>query len=146
MANPAARLDDDEIDADRECRQTDAVRQPVGKQPPDRRPEMRPLPMVETLVGEAEVAPSAPAHLDDDELARRPMVDGDDVQLAPADPDIPSKDEPAIGRQAIRDEALGGISAVLEGRPHPATISAGPSLPLIPLSGDCLEHREIGGV
>ena len=74
--------------------------------------------MVETLVGEAEVAPPAPTHLDDDELRRRPVVDGDDVQLAPADPDIPSKDEPAIVSQAIRDEALGGISAVLEGRPH----------------------------
>ena len=75
------------------------------------------LAVVHGLLGQPEVAPSAPAHLDDDERPRRAGIDGDDVQLVAADTDGPREDRPAGGDQAVDDDLLRGIARPALGRP-----------------------------
>ena len=63
-----ARVDRDEVDAQRQPRQRRAVGERAGlEQRADRPAERQPLAVVERLLGQPEVPPAAPAHLDDDQ-------------------------------------------------------------------------------
>jgi len=105
VPDPVPGLDHDQVDPQRMRRQPHAAGQPVSEQSPDRRAEMRALPMVQALLGHAEVAPPAPADLDDDQLGRRPGIDRDDVQLAAADVNVAGEEPPAGGQQRPRGES-----------------------------------------
>jgi hypothetical protein len=111
---PAAtlrRLDDDEIESDRQTWQPC----PIGKattveQPADRRPEPTPLAEVECLLGQTEVAARPPPDLDHNEVARRTGIDREDVDLPAPDVHIPTENMPAGELQRTRGESLGAIS------------------------------------
>ena len=97
----------------------------------ERRPEVAPLPPVECLLGEPEVAPRAPADLDQDDRPGWPRVERDQVDLLAPEPDVPSEDRPAEGHEVVGDQVLGGIPGALHRRPtrswsalHPASLAA----------------------
>ena len=125
VADTIPRFDDHEINPDRMRRQRDAARQAVGKEPSDRRSQMRSLAVIERLLRQPEVAAGTPANLDDHELRWRAAVDRHDVQLAPTDPNVPAKDRPARPDEAIGHEVLRGIAGPLGGGP----LGGGPERP-----------------
>lgn len=115
MAN-GTRFHDDEVHPGRQPGEGYLPHPPGLAQAPDRRSEVGPLPPVQCLVGESEVAPAAPADLDDHELGRRPGIDRHEVQLASPGPDVPGEDRPARGDQPLGDPLLGVVSGLLGGR------------------------------
>lgn len=120
-------LDHHQVDPDGQAGQRGSTREPVLDQPPDRDSEMGALSMVEALLSEPERPRSTPANLDDDQLDRRSRVDGDDVQLAAPDPDVPSEDRPAPARQVGRDRGLRVIAGGLRVSSHRSHTTAGRS-------------------
>jgi hypothetical protein len=79
---------------------------------------MRALAVIDGFLRQPEVAAATPADLDDDEFRWRAAVDRHDVQLSPADPNIPAQDRPARPDQAIRHQVLRGIAGPLGGGPE----------------------------
>ena len=93
-------------------------RPPAPSSPADRAAQGRALAVVEALLGQPEVAPAAPAHLDDHERARRAGIDPDQVQLVAPDRTLRAEDLPALRDEPARDHALrGGAHALRRGRP-----------------------------
>jgi hypothetical protein len=94
--------------------------------------------VVERLLGETEVAPAAPANLDDHEGRRGARVNRHEIELVATDMDVPGQDGPARIAQSSGNELLGGVTRQLSGRPtgrgartvH-ARIMAAPSHPTI---------------
>ncbi len=88
---------------------------PSGIEPRSSRPyaacaDAGPLPMIDRLLGQAEVARSPPAHLDDHQRGRRPGIDRDEVQLVSPDMDVPTEDRPAGCLERCRDVGLSAAS------------------------------------
>jgi hypothetical protein len=106
-----SRLNEHEIEPQREVWQRPAVRKPAAvEQPESGLPHPAPLPPVERFLRQPEFAPRAPADLDGHEGPARARVDGDDVQLVTADVEVPGEDRPAEGLEAGGDQSLGGIA------------------------------------
>src|SRR5262249_32051684 len=76
--------------------------------------------MVDGLLGQTEVALRPPANLDHDEGGWRTRVDRDEVDLIPADVDVPAQDRPARTLEAFGDERLRGIARPLGLGPGPS--------------------------
>lgn len=120
IARHLRRLDEDEVEAERESRHGRPAREQVAiEQPEPGLAEAPPLPPANGLLRQSEVAPGAPANLDDDERWRRAGVDGDEIELAPPDPHVPGEDGPAGGDEPGRDERLGGVAGILGWCPRP---------------------------
>src|SRR5689334_20465292 len=62
------------------------------------------LAVVERLLGQAEVPPTAAAHLDHHQPAWRAGVDGNDVQLVTTESEVARQNRPAGRREALGDE------------------------------------------
>jgi hypothetical protein len=108
LPSPLAGLDDDKVEAQGKVGQRVALEEGVcGLM------DARALAVVHGLLGEAEVAPSSPADLDDDERLGRTGIDRDEVELVSPDVDIPPQDAPAGHPQPVGDERLGGIAESL---------------------------------
>src|SRR5690349_80286 len=90
-----------------------------------------PLPTIDRLLGQTERAARSTADLDDHELARRPRIDGHEVELAPARPDVPPDDRPAAVLEVGRDERFGIVSRALPVGPHGRILPGGPHRRLI---------------
>ncbi len=110
VAGPA-RLDDDEVEADRELREGRSVRKPAElDEGPGRGPDAAALAVVDGfLTGSVFPRPAAP-HLDNDELPRRARVDRHEIELVATDMDVPGKDRPAGGSEPVRHERLGSVA------------------------------------
>jgi len=105
------RLNEHEIEPQREVWQRPAVREPAAvEQAESGLAHPSPLPPVERLLGQSEFAPRAPADLDGHEGPARARVDGNDVQLVTADVEVPGEDRPAEGLEAGGDQRLGRIA------------------------------------
>ena len=68
------------------------------------------LAVVEGLLGQAIVAPTARTNLQDHERRRRAGIDGDDVELVATEPEPASQDPPARFGQRAGDGSLGSIT------------------------------------
>ena len=90
--------------------------EPASRSAPDGPPERRPLAPVERLLREPEVPAAAPAHLHDHQLGRRPGVHRHDVQLVPAQAQVPGEDRPARGLEPDGDQPLAGVPDPLRRR------------------------------
>lgn len=113
IARHLRRLDEDEVEAERESRDGCSAGELVAiEQPEAGLAEAPPLPPADGLLRQSEVAPGAPANLDDDERRRRAGVDGHDVELPPADPDVSCQDRPARGHESGGDELFGGVAGL----------------------------------
>lgn len=124
MAQSPARLRDDEVEPQRQPRH----RRPIAERAPFHECERRgaepsQLRPVDRLLGEAEVAPRAPADLDDHE-GRARRVHGDEVELGSADADVPAEDVPARALEVVRDDRLGRVTRSLGRRAHPGRMAA----------------------
>jgi hypothetical protein len=69
--------------------------------------------MADRLFRQPERARRAISDLDEDELGWRTRVDGEKVDLGPADADVTAEDRPARSLEARRDVSLGDGSAPL---------------------------------
>jgi hypothetical protein len=108
------RLDEHEVEPEREVRERLAVREAAPVEQPERGvPHPSSLPPVERLLRQPEVTPRAPADLDRDEGGGRAGVDRHDVQLVAADVEVPGEDRPAACLEAGRDESFGGVTRML---------------------------------
>ena len=122
MAQPYGRprrggLDGDQVDPDMESRESLAVGQAVLEQSADGRAQVAALAVVERLLGEPEVAPAAPADLDDDQDRRRTRVDRHEIELMATDMDVPGQDGPARFAQSCGNELLSGVTRQLSSCP-----------------------------
>ena len=117
----STRLDDDEVEAERQPR-----RLPAGRLDPAEGSPMQPrlLPPVHRLLGQAEVPTATPADLDDDQLPRWSRIDGNDVELRPADMDLAPEEGPASRHERRGDPVLGPVAGDLELRPHAPIVAA----------------------
>jgi hypothetical protein len=124
VPDPVARLHYDQIEPKRQMRQRRTVRQGATLEESEgRRPDPRPLAVIDGLLGQAEVSASAPANLDGNERGRRPRIDGHDVQLVAADADVPGQDRPTGRGQSVGDELFGSIPRSLGIGPHGCTVA-----------------------
>jgi hypothetical protein len=123
------RLDDDQVEAQSQVRDEGAVRQATVLDELVRSgANGTPLAMVDGFLGEAEIAPRAPAHLDDDEGGRRTRVDGHEIELVATDVDVPGEDDPAGVGQPDGDQLFRGVTRALRRRSCPSsgsTVHAG---------------------
>jgi hypothetical protein len=110
-------FDGDQIHPDRKSRERSCVMEAVLEQSADCGTQVAALAMVEGLLGKAEVASAAPAHLDDDEERRRTRVDRHEIQLVATDMDVPGQDGPARFAQSRGDKLLGGVTRQLSSCP-----------------------------
>jgi len=122
VAEPLGRacrggLDGDQVDPDRESREASSVGQAVLDQSADCRTQVAALAVVECLLGEPEVPPTAPTDLDDDEERRRTRVDRHEIELVATDMDVPGQDGPARFAQSRGDKLLGGVTRQLSSCP-----------------------------
>ena len=119
MADPGlpsadARLDHDEVEAQREAwdripvRQDASVQQAVG-----RLTHSSALAVIDCLLGVTEVPPGTPTDLDHDQCAGRRRIHGDHVQLAPTDVHIAREDGPAGGDERLDDERFRRVAGDL---------------------------------
>ena len=121
FATPWIGLDRNEVEAQRKrrngrpIRERDAVEQRVR-----RVAEVPALAVVDGLLRKPEVAPAAPADLDDHEHRRRARVDRHEIELVATDMDVPGEDDPAGFAQPRTDESLGGITRELRRRSRPS--------------------------
>src|SRR4051794_29148379 len=122
MAHPGRRgrgpagLDDHGVEPEGEGRDATAVRHFGAVEGPEARVAKGPaLSPADRLLGQPELAAAPPSHFHDDELARRPRIDGDEIELASPDPDVPPEDAPSRGRQPCLDEVLRRVSRPLSG-------------------------------
>ena len=69
--------------------------------------------MVDGFLGQTEVSPCPPAHLDDDERGGRTRVDRHEIEFVATDMDVPGQDGPTSFREPRRDELFGGITRLL---------------------------------
>ena len=114
VADAAAGLEHDEVEAEREPRDRCAIGQrPTIEEAVGGLPDPDPLAMIDRLLWEAEGTVRAPAHLDDHECRRRTRVDGDQVDLVPADVDVPGEHRPSGCLESGGHERLGGVSGTL---------------------------------
>lgn len=114
MPNAATRLDDHEIEPERQVRHRLAARQRTSiEQTVGRRANPRSLAMVNGLFRQAEGSARSPADLDHDERGRRTRVDRHEVELVATDMDVPGQDGPTGFRKARSDERFGGITRLL---------------------------------
>lgn len=144
VADPIARLDHDQVEAQRQMRQQRAVRQRAAfEEPIGGGPYVEPFPGIDGLLRQPERTAGAPANLDGHEHPGRARVDRDQVQLITPDVDVPPEDRPAAGRQAIGDQLFGGISGVLGVGPHRRTLAKPDRLRLIHLPRAGLNELEI---
>src|SRR5687768_8499066 len=123
VAELAVRLDDDQIEPQRQTGQVRAV----GQTPevPEREAgsvEVRALAVVNGLLGQAEIAACPPANLDGDEGGGRARVNREDVDLGAADANVRIDHAPAEGREVRGDSRLRVVTGSLRGRPHPGTM------------------------
>jgi hypothetical protein len=105
----------DEIEADRQAGEGRSIlREPAerGLMNP------RSLPMVDRLLGEAEVAPPSPADLHDHELPGRAGIHRHDVQLCPPDAKLPPQDDPTARLETRDDGTFRSIAQSLDRGPH----------------------------
>ena len=140
-----ARLDGDQVDPIGHDRHA-----AVFTQGGEGTSQQLPLAMRDRLLRQAVVAPAAVPDLDDHELAWRPGIDRDDVELRPAHPHVSPEDRPAARGQPARDELLGGIAGQLSGgsrtrRVHGANLRRDAHLRLIAERGE-LERGHVGEV
>jgi hypothetical protein len=140
MPNAATRLDDHEIEPERQVRHRLAARQRTSiEQTVGRRANPRSLAMVNGLFRQAEGSARSPADLDHDERGRRTRVDRHEVELVATDMDVPGQDGPTGFREARSDERLGGITRQLGRRSrrvaglicHRRMVASGAYLPRI---------------
>jgi hypothetical protein len=125
MADPTAGLDHDQVEPERQVRQWRPIREDATlEQAVCRRSNPRPFPMIDRLLGQAEVPPGPPADLDRDERPRWAGVDGHQVELVAADVDVPAQDRPTGRQQPVRDEVLGAVARTLRIRSHRRTVRA----------------------
>ena len=123
MADPRrlarhARLDDHQIEAQREPRQRLAVRELASIEQAERRSaDPCSLPMVDRFFGQAEFATDPPTDLDHDERCRRAWVDRHEVKLMTTDMDVPGQDGPADRPEMGLDELFGGVTRALRRGP-----------------------------
>jgi hypothetical protein len=102
------RLDDDQVDAQRETRQRPTAGQASAlEEPADRAAEPRTLTPIDRFLGQPVVTATAPADLDDHELRWRTRIDRDDIELTSAGPHIPGQDRPSSGLEAVRRDLFG---------------------------------------
>src|SRR5689334_19996823 len=92
------------------------------------------LPPIDRLLRQPEVTSRSPANLDEDDRRRRARVDGDHVELRPADVDLPAEDGPPRRFEPSRDQPLGVVAGLLLGGPHPP-ILRGSAYPALTSSG-----------
>lgn len=128
IASQNSRFDDDEVDAEGRARKGDSTRQAILEESADCGTQVGALAMVDRLLHEPERPRCSPADLHDHELHRWTRVDGDDVELAPSDADVPSEDGPAKVDEPGDDRRLGIIAARLGVGPHVPTLASGPHL------------------
>ena len=111
VAQAIARLDHDQVEAQRQVWQLRTIGQDAALEQPVRRgPDPRSLAAVHRLLGQPETPAPAPANLDDDERAWWAGIDGDEIELETTDPDVPRNDRPAGGGQPFGDPRLGGVT------------------------------------
>src|SRR5437764_4052203 len=109
-----ARLDDAQVDRDREAGNRPAVGQPIELgEAADSGAEVVALAPVERLFRPAEVVAPPPAHLDDDEPRDRSGVDCQKVNLLAPEPKVASEDPPALCGQPLGDERLTRVAGAL---------------------------------
>ena len=124
MPEPATWLDDDQVKPEWVCRQRRAVGQCPRRTEGEARPmKARPFAPVDGLLGQAEVAPRAPAHLDHDHCGRRPGIDGQQVELGPTDPQLPREHPPTDAGEVRCDSGLGPVAGSLSCRAHPLSVA-----------------------
>ena len=111
-------LDDDEVEPERQVRQSPSVRQTAGDQRQRGAPKVTLLAPIQRLLRKAVPPVGPPPNLDDDERCRRPWIDGDDVQLVPAHPEVPPQERPVHPGKAAGDQLLCSISKRLTIRSH----------------------------
>lgn len=111
MPDAVARLDDGQVEPQREARQRGTVRERAPLEEAVRRgPDPRALPVIDGLLRQPEVPARPPADLDDHEGAGWTGVDGDQIELVPADMHVPGQDRPARRREPVGDQGLGAIA------------------------------------
>jgi hypothetical protein len=119
VADPRSRTGADvwfhghEVNPDGQSRRGASIGQTILDQPPDGRPKVTPLAMVECLLGEPEVTAAPPADLDDDEGRRRARVDRHEIELVATDMDVPGQDGPTGLEQSDEDQRFGGVTCLL---------------------------------
>jgi hypothetical protein len=122
------RLDQDEIETQREVWQRRPVGEPAAVEEAERRiAEPPPLAPVERLFGDPEVTSRPPADLDCNERRGRSGVDGNDVELATTDVDVAGKDRPPGGDEVVGDGRFGRVAQELTGGPHRGSLPSGPA-------------------
>jgi hypothetical protein len=100
VTDPRAGLHDDQVEADREWRQRRAIRQAAGLAKREcRTVQARPLATVDGFLGQPEVTPRPPPHLDHDERRRWTRVYRQQVDLRAADAKLSRQDAPTGGDQ-----------------------------------------------
>jgi len=167
MPKPVARLDDDEIEAQRQARDGLAVwKRAAIHQSVCGGPHARALAVVDRLLWQAEAATSAPADLYDHERGGRTRVDRHEIEFVATDMDVPGQDGPTSFRESRRDELFGRITRPLGRRPrrvagsvrHTGIVAVGTYRPLMgdaPADSrgrrqlqrgeiECVEHRVVG--
>ncbi len=133
MTNATRGFDDDEVEPQWQVRQTRSVGENAAFEQAVRRgSHSRPLPMVDGLLGQAELATRPPADLDGDQRAWWTRIDGHQVELVSTNVEIASQDRPTCVDQAARDEILRAVSGSLGSGSHPSTLRGRPCLALTP--------------
>jgi hypothetical protein len=114
LPSPVARLDDHEVEPDRQSRDGATVRQgPAIEQSVRRLPDTSPLSMIDRLLCEPEATRASPANLDDHEGRRWTRVDRHEIEFVTADMDVPGQDGPTGLDQSVQDQRLGGVTRQL---------------------------------
>lgn len=112
LARPG--LNDREVYRDRQARQGRTIREAATlEQTGDTDAKECPLAMVERFLGTAELARPAPANLDDNEPRRRARVRRKDVQLTPAETQVPAENLPAERHQPLADQCFCRVAQYL---------------------------------
>jgi hypothetical protein len=120
------RLDDDEVQADRERWQRCSAAKAAERSKAERcRLQAGELAMVHGLLRQARIAPSTKPNLDDDKRTRRPGINRDEIELGAANQDVAPTNDPAIGDQLGNGTLLGTVPGCLGVRPHPWRITCG---------------------
>ena len=102
-AGRRGRFENHEVHPDPGPREWLPIRQPsAGDQPPGRLAQMGALAPVERFLDQAVVAPGSPPDLDEDDRPGWTGVQGDDVDLLAADPEVGGQDRPASVDKAGR--------------------------------------------
>ncbi len=122
VAHHAAGFDDDQIEPDRQAREGGAGTGPIEERK-GRRVDPRSFRVIDGLFGQAEVASRSPADLNEDERPRGARIDGDEVDLRPADPELACQDLPALGRKTLGNKGLCRIAELLRRRSHGAIVA-----------------------